>query len=659
MRWPALFPVGLPVPSPAFFWAGLLWLSVLCLSGCSLLKTNDDRNQAETPRLVAGTEPALAAVDGSTTRTDKAGPREAFGIEVRARDDIRDYLVLHLELQRYRQLDDLGAVELSRLMVAAEVNARELLGTLGYFTPTLTLELIDTPPAEGLRSFRKQVAARTVVITVEQGPPSRIGAIAIDFSGPIATDPTSQAQRQSIAGAWSLRAGQTFTQSAWDAAKSNGLRALTLKRYPTGRVQASRADIDADRQSAALGVTYDSGPAFRFGPLQVQGSQRYSVDGARRIAQLPVGSDYDQAKLLEAQQRLASSGYFDSVFLTLDTEGTDPQAAPVTAQVREAPLQKLVLGAGFTTDSGPRLSIDHIHNQMPLLGWRAVSKLSVDSKTRSLGSEWTALPDDSNWRWFGSGLLKRENSGTYDVDSGRVRSGRNQNTGYIDRSYFLQYDYAVNKGDGAPPSASSVSLNWGWTGRYFDNPGEPQRGQGVALESAVGYTLLGQPLPYLRNRVRWLGLVPLGVANAEFGPAARSSRLQLRAEVGAVLAKDAARIPATELFLTGGDTTVRGYGYRELGAVGANSAIVAGRYLAAGGVEWQRPVVYDGHMTKFESVVFVDAGAVADRVNQMKARVGTGVGVRWNSPVGLVQGDLAYGVQARKVRLHVRLGFTF
>jgi len=181
----------------------------------------------------------------------------------------------------------------------------------------------------------------------------------------------------------------------------------------------------------------------------------------------------------------------------------------------------------------------------------------------------------------------------------------------------------------------------------------------MAIESSVGYTLLGEQLPYLRNRIRWLGVVPLGSVSAADGSPARSSRLQLRAEAGAVLAKNAARVPATELFLTGGDTTVRGYGYRELGTVDANGAIVAGRYLWAGSVEWQRPVVYDGRMTKFESVVFVDAGAVADRVSQMKTKVGPGVGVRWNSPVGLVQGDLAYGVQDKKMRLHVRLGFTF
>ncbi|RZL86613.1 MAG: outer membrane protein assembly factor, partial [Variovorax sp.] len=86
---------------------------------------------------------------------------------------------------------------------------------------------------------------------------------------------------------------------------------------------------------------------------------------------------------------------------------------------------------------------------------------------------------------------------------------------------------------------------------------------------------------------------------------------------------------------------------------------VAGRYLGVASVEWQRPFVYQGRMTDFESTVFVDAGAVADKVGLLKAKVGVGVGARWKSPVGPVQADVAYGVDVRKLRLHLRLGFTF
>ena len=40
-------------------------------------------------------------------------------------------------------------------------------------------------------------------------------------------------------------------------------------------------------------------------------------------------------------------------------------------------------------------------------------------------------------------------------------------------------------------------------------------------------------------------------------------------------------------------------------------------------------------------------------------QVGVGAGLRWNSPVGPLQTDLAWGVQAKALRLHLRLGFTF
>jgi translocation and assembly module TamA len=637
-------PVLLPAWLPA-----LLFFGVLLLQGCSLLPKKEAATDTTAPALVRSGD---TAADEPGKDGDKSPRRAAFTVDVRGPDNVREYLALHLDIQRYRELDDLGATEISRLMVAAETNARELLGTLGYFTPTLTLELNETPASTK--------APREIAITVEPGELTRVSNVQLSYGGAIADDPTAEAQRDSIRTAWALRPGLPFTQQGWDNAKATALRSLTAKRFPTGSIEVSRAEVDADRQEARLSATYQSGPAYRFGPLVLRGTERYDTDGARRIAQLPTGTDYDQQKLLDAQQRLASSGYYDSVFLTLDTESGNPLAAPVIAQLREAPMQKVVLGAGFTTDSGPRLSVDHIHNQLPLLGWRAVSRLSVDTDVKSLSTEWNAIPDDHGWRWFAGAGLKSETSGSYVVDSGRLRSGRSKSSGHIDRSYFLQYDYAQNRGTNAPPSASAVTANWGWTGRYFDDNAVPTRGFGLALELAAGYTLTGEQLPFTRTYARWLGVLPLGFAeDRDAATLARRSRVQLRAEAGAVSAKDSAQIPSTLMFLTGGDTTVRGYSYRQIGTVRSDGQIVAGRYLGVVSAEWQRPFVYKDKLTEWESVVFVDAGAVADKPGELKPKVGVGVGARWRSPVGPVQADLAYGVDTKKFRLHFRLGFTF
>jgi translocation and assembly module TamA len=615
----------------------LLFAGILLLQGCSLLQQKETDEQPDTSA-------SPVAGEGGTSRG------EAFTVDVQAPDSVRDFLVRNLEIQRFRRLEDLGAVEVSRLMVAAEANARELLNTMGYFTPTLTLEMRDTPGGR---------APREVRITVVPGEITQVSDVQIDFSGPIATDPQSDARREAIRANWPLRRGQPFSQQAWDSAKTTSLRNLTARRYPTATIQASRAEIDADRSEARLSATYESGPAFRFGPLVVQGNKRYDADDVRRLARVPTGAEYDQQQLLDAQQRLASSGYFDSVFLTLDTQDTNPLAAPVIAQLHEAPFQKVVAGVGFTTDSGPRLSLDYIHNSLPLLGWRAVSRLSLDKDTKSLGTEWSAIPGENGWRSFASAQLKSEVSGSYTVDSGRLRGGKSQASDHIDRSLFVQYDYAANHGVNPPPSASALSLNWGWTGRYFDSIVAPTRGQGISLELGAGYTLTGERDPFTRAYARWVGFVPAGTVQSADSTQSRNARIQLRAEAGALIASDAAQIPATLAFLTGGDTTVRGYGYRSIGTVRTLGSVVAGRYLGVASVEWQRPFVYNGRLTDWESTVFVDAGAVADKVRDLEAKVGVGVGARWRSPIGPIQMDVAYGIDVKEFRLHLRLGFTF
>ena len=630
-----------PTPAP---WSALLLLGALGLQGCSLLPlggTGGDTDATGTP-VVAG------SVAGS------AAP--SFAVEVRAPDEVRETLERHLELQRFRNLPDLQAAELQRLLGAADANARELLGTMGYFAPTITVELTETPASAG--------APRTVVVTVQPGPQTRIASADIGFTALSGNDAEGRTRQQlRVQRNWSLPPGLPFTQSAWDAAKTGGLRELQVRRFPTARIANSRAEVDADTHEAQLSVTYDPGPPYRFGPLRVEGSERYTADGASRLARLPTGAVYDEAEMLDAQLRLASSGYYDAVFLTLDTEGTDPQAAPVVAKVREAPLQKLVFGPGFSTDSGARLSLEHIHNQLPVIGWRAVSKLSLDRETQHLRSEWTDLPDDNGWRWFAGAQLQREATGDFDVNSGRLRAGRSKSTKHIDRNYFLQYDYAHSQGLAASAlspadSSAALSINYGWTGRYFNSLTAPTRGHGIAAELGLGTTLRPERDPFVRALVRWQSFLPAGRVTDSAG-VGRNARVALRAEAGVVLARDGAQVPVTQLFLTGGDTSVRGYGFRSIGARTDNGQIYGGRTMATGSVEWQRPIVYKGQMTDWESTLFMDVGAVADKLGDLSPRVGLGAGVRWRSPVGPVQADLAYGVKTQEVRLHLRLGFSF
>jgi translocation and assembly module TamA len=574
----------------------------------------------------------------------------AFDIEIQAPPAVHDYLQRHIELQRYRELGDLDANELARLLTAAERNLQDLLGTLGYFSPEIQLAVQDTP--------QNPKAARRVVITVRPGEPVRISDVTIDFSGPISQDDAARDQREAIRATWALHPGMVFTQADWASAKNQALRLLTAQRYPMGTLRSSAADIDPDTKTARLSVTLDSGPAYRLGPMQISGTQRYDNELVTHLARLRPGSDYSQNQLLEAQQRLSDSGFFDSVFVSLDTTG-NPMAAPVLVQLSEAKLQKIVLGVGASTDGGARLSIEHTHNQLPGIGWRAVAKLSLDRETRSLGMELTAPPDEAGWRWVTSALFQNQASSGAEVDSQRYRAGRGQTGERIDRNYYLQYDRAKVSTGGLPTVADALSANYAWTQRNFDSLPFPSSGYGLGAELGGGVTLGSSRQPYLRAQARWLGLYPLSGEQAGTRASMRAGRLALRAEGGMVLARTGADLPSTQLFLTGGDTSVRGYAYRSIGTELATGVIAAGRYLAVGSVEWQRPIVVNDKLTNWESAVFLDAGAVADKPAELHAQVGVGAGVRWRSPVGPLQIDVAYGVATHQLRLHLSVGFTF
>ena len=451
-----------------------------------------------------------------------------------------------------------------------------------------------------------------------------------------------------------LRVGDPFTQTGWDRAKSEATRTLLARRYPAGRIRSSLADIDAPNASAQLGLRLDSGPLYRLGQLRVSGIERYDPVLVPRLARLPEGMVYDQEKIVQAQLRLAGSGYFDSAFIYVDPE-SDPEHADVQVTVREARMQKLVLGLGFTTDGGPRATAEHTYNRLPGIGWRAVTRLQAERKNPFAQTELIDIPDEEGWRWSVLARGEKLDDDRLVTHSQRLRAGRFQNTDHIDRNWYVQYERATVQNPRNVPltpldtgAGSALSVNYIWTGRYFDNLQLPTSGHGVGIEFGGGVTLAGENDLFQRTVVRWLGFRPLA-----------SGRLQMRAEAGAVFAKAGAKIPATQLFRTGGDTTVRGYGYLDIGVPLEGGLVGPGRYLGVASAEWQKPIVRRGQPTPFDHTLFVDVGSVADRVSDMKLNVGVGTGVRWRSPVGPVEAALAYGVQARRFRLHFSAGFVF
>jgi translocation and assembly module TamA len=131
---------------------------------------------------------------------------------------------------------------------------------------------------------------------------------------------------------------------------------------------------------------------------------------------------------------------------------------------------------------------------------------------------------------------------------------------------------------------------------------------------------------------------------------------QARVEAGQVIKKAAVAVPQSQLWRAGGDDSVRGYGYRSLGPL-VDGAVSGGAALLTASLEVARPI--SARMPSLWGAVFIDAGNAADNFKQLDPAVGTGIGLRWRSPVGPLRLDWAYGRAVHKARIHFSVGIAF
>lgn len=119
------------------------------------------------------------------------------------------------------------------------------------------------------------------------------------------------------------------------------------------------------------------------------------------------------------------------------------------------------------------------------------------------------------------------------------------------------------------------------------------------------------------------------------------------------------RIPGVSglaALLRGGDRSIRGYGYREVGPRFEGETL-GGLHRIVASAEYQYFFTEE-----WGAAVFVDAGDAFNTRSAFDPKVGVGVGARWRSPVGLVGVDVARGLDEAAgggTRLHLSFGVGF
>lgn len=544
----------------------------------------------------------------------------------------RDLLENNLDLYRWRGSDRMTELQLRRLVVLAPEQTRRLLATEGFFSPR-----IDARMAAEDGKLR-------VDLEVDPGPPTRVSEVDLEVTGPFADgSPANEARLAKMRAQWGLPPGAVFRQGDWESAKRNALNALLLETYPRASITGSTAEIDADRHTARLEVTLDSGPAVTFGGLEIEGLKRYPESIVRGVTPIKPGEPYSQARLLEFQSRLQTSPYFSSVNVAIDNEAGAPAEMPVRVEVVEQQAKRLGLGLGMSTDTGPRAQIDYRDLDLRDRAWLLSGTLKIEQVRQSLIGG-IQLPPSGRHNDSLTALVERtdiEGQETRKLVFGGKRvflEGKNE-TAYSLR-YWTERQYV---GGDSSVLNQALSLSYAWTRRDVDNLVFPTRGYLVNLQADGGLRALASSQDFARG----FGRATL------FYPAGQRNQFILRGEFGAVAAKSTEGIPSDFLFRTGGDKTVRGYAFQSLG-VEQGSAVVGGRYTAVLSGEYVRWLT-----DKWGAAVFVDRGGAADSWRDLKLATGYGVGARWKSPVGPLNVDVAYGQDDRRYRLHFSVGFSF
>jgi translocation and assembly module TamA len=560
-------------------------------------------------------------------------PALAYAVSLQAPEAQRKLLENHLDLYRWRGNERIDEAQLRRLVGQAPEQIRGLLASEGFYSPQVRTALEQIG---GIWSVR---------LEVQPGEPARVSEVDLKVAGPFDDgSAVSRARLLKLRADWSLPSAAVFRHEDWERAKRAALRSLLLDRYPAAAIRESRATVDPVSNRVALAVTLDSGPAFTFGSLRIEGLHRYPASVVARLNPIQPGEPYAQAKLLELQTRLQDSLYFASAGVQAEIDPSHPVNVPVKVSVEENRARTLGLGIGMSTDTGPRAQVDY--KDLNLLGeaWRLAGNLKVAANQQSLGGELqfpvTRQGDrDSLTASFSGSDVEGEVTRTLTLGGSRnFLKGRNE-TAYRLRYYWERQEVAGAAGD----RLSSLVPSWSWTRRDVDNLLFPSRGYLLNVQADAAARALLSDRSFLRGYGKGTWFHPIG----------GKGQVILRGELGAVAADSRGGIPADFLFRTGGDQTVRGYAYQSLG-VRQGDAVVGGRWLAVASaeyVQWLNP--------QWGAALFVDAGDAADRLDELNPVVGYGLGVRWKSPVGPLNLDLAYGRDADQVRLHFSVGFSF
>lgn len=549
------------------------------------------------------------------------------GLEGELLENVKNSLIIPEDMVKDGKLNLLW---LDHFKENADEKARKALEPFGYYSPDIKVKIDKTGEMY------------SVVVTVDPGEPVRIENVNVSLKGPGAAE---KALTEFVSN-FPIRKGDILDHAKYEEAKG----ILKAKAEELGYIDAYFAVhkilISKKEFSASIELILDTGDRYRFGDIKFRGAPEYKETFLKRYLTFQKDEIFSQNKLAETQLNLLNSERFNSVLIIPEKEKAEEFHVPVIIQLRPAPPKSFKVGIGYGTDTGARLSTQYSDLNMFESGHEFTSMINLSERHQRLGLGYIipGSKDINNITAFRLNL-QREDIDTYEsrllsLEASRTRSFRR---GRLATAYTkIQYEESTM----APRDFTSFTVLPGvrFSQKRYDDIIRPKQGFRYIIELRGTSKYIGSEMNLLQILAEGNILYPLPWQMSLFTRVKTALSIQ---------DEPLRELPASLRFFAGGDRSVRGYEYQSLGPKDKRGDVTGGKNLFVGSIEIERPV-YDN----LGIAIFYDAGNAFNSFSDITLFQGTGLGIRYYSPLGTLRLDLArqIDIDDPEFRIHFTVG---
>lgn len=521
---------------------------------------------------------------------------------------------------------DVSEERLAFLLRAAPEEIRTALEPFGYYDASVDAQV------------QRDGETVNVTFTVQAGAPVRVTAKTVTVRGDAADDgvvaPAVAAFKPNI--------GQVLDHRRYEDSKQEVERRLNERGYFDANATTHRVEVTRATHSADIDLYWESGPRYRFGATTF-GPNQLRPGALDPLLRWKPGQPYRADRLLDFQQALADLDYFGSVDVSPDVEHRTDGQVPITVTTTPAKRNVYSAGLSYGTDSGAGVTLGYERRWLNARGDKFDSQLEW-AQNRKLVAARYRIPA-FGWLdgWYALSTQLRDET----TDAGHTRlaeivgsrSGRLHHWNLTAAVHMQRERYQDAAFPGLDRFATLVFPSISAQTTRTDDKLYPTRGWSFGIDASGGATAIGSDVDFAQLHARAAWMHPLGERN----------RLLLRGEVGHVFTGNFNQLPPSLRYYAGGDNSVRGYSYQEIGPR-VNGQNLGAPNLLIGSVEFEHRFTHT-----WGAAVFADDGDAFEHTP--RSHLGVGFGLRWRSPVGPVRIDLAHGFQSGSpVHLHLNIG---